>query len=47
MIFKLLSEEIKLFLFSKVKNYGNKKEKKYISNNEKFNDMLIDYLESI
>ena len=30
-----------------IKNSNNKKEKKYISNNEKFNDMLIDYLESI
>ena len=30
-----------------ISNANNKKEKKYISNNEKFNDMLIDYLESI
>ena len=40
-------EKMKQIVIELIKNSNNKKEKKYISNNEKFNDMLIDYLESI
>ena len=40
-------EKMKEIVIELIKNSNNKKEKKYISNNEKFNDMLIDYLESI
>ena len=40
-------EKMKEIVIKLSKNSNNKKEKKYISNNEKFNDMLIDYLESI
>ena len=40
-------EKMKEIVIELIKNTNNKKEKKYISNNEKFNDMLIDYLESI
>lgn len=40
-------EKMKEIVTELIKNSNNKKEKKYISNNEKFNDMLIDYLESI
>ena len=39
--------EMEEIVIELIKNSNNKKEKKYISNNEKFNDMLIDYLESI
>lgn len=40
-------EKMKEIVIELIKNSNNKKENKYISNNEKFNDMLIDYLESI
>ena len=40
-------EKMKEIVIELIKNSNNKKEKRYISNNEKFNDMLIDYLESI
>jgi len=40
-------KKMKEIVIELIKNSNNKKEKKYISNNEKFNDMLIDYLESI
>ena len=40
-------EKMQEIVIELIKNSNNKKEKKYISNNEKFNDMLIDYLESI
>ena len=40
-------EKMKEIVIELIKNSNNKKEKKYISNNEKFNNMLIDYLESI
>ena len=40
-------EKIQEIVIELIKNSNNKKEKRYISNNEKFNDMLIDYLESI
>ena len=40
-------EKMKEIVIELIKNSNNKKEKKYISNNEKFNDILIDYLESI
>ena len=40
-------EKMKEIVIELIKNSNNNKEKKYISNNEKFNDMLIDYLESI
>ena len=40
-------EKMEEIVIELIKNSNNKKEKKYISNNEKFNDMLIDYLESI
>ena len=40
-------EKMKEIVIELIKNSNNKKEKKYISNNEKFNDMFIDYLESI
>ena len=40
-------EKMKEIVIELIKNSNNKKEKKYISNNEKFNDMLIDYLEII
>ena len=40
-------EKMKEIVIELIKNSNNKKENKYISNNEKFNGMLIDYLESI
>ena len=40
-------EKMEEIVIELIKNSNNKKEKKYISNNEKFNDILIDYLESI
>ena len=40
-------EKMKEIVIELIKNSNNKKEKRYISNNEKFNDILIDYLESI
>ena len=40
-------EKMQEIVIELIKNSNNKKEKRYISNNEKFNDMLIDYLESI
>ena len=40
-------EKMKEIVIELIKNSNNNKEKKYISNNEKFNDILIDYLESI
>ena len=40
-------EKMQEIVIELIKNSNNKREKKYISNNEKFNDMLIDYLESI
>ena len=40
-------EKMQEIVIELIKNSNNKKEKKYISNNEKFNNMLIDYLESI
>ena len=40
-------EKMQEIVIELIKNSNNKKEKRYISNNEKFNDILIDYLESI
>ena len=40
-------EKMKEIVIELIKNSENKKENKYVSNNEKFNDMLIEYLKSI
>ena len=42
-----LENKIIMLLKDKDTNEDNKNKKKYISNNEKFNDNLIKYLESI
>ena len=42
-----LENKIIMLLKDKYTNEDNKNKKKYISNNEKFNDNLIKYLESI
>lgn len=40
-------EKMKEIVIELIKNSENKKENKYVSNNEKFNDKLIEYLKSI
>lgn len=40
-------DKLKEVVIEIIKNRNNKKENIYVSNNEKFNDMLIEYLEGI